>query len=98
MTTLSCDYCSGTISKRMYSCTSFCLVLGELLLVPSFWDCALCLCVLCMDGTWVVRVGVPSKIFKAPFPTLKVGYVDHLPFILSFILICVGLLLCFIYF
>ena len=52
-----------TISKPMYSCTSFFeLSEGELLLVPGFWDCALCLCVLCMDGrwsTWVVRVGAP---------------------------------------
>ena len=41
------------------------------------------------------RVGAPSKIFKPPFPTLKV--MDYLPFILSFILIHeyvhVGLLL-----
>ena len=29
------------------------------------------------------------------FLTLKVGHVDYLPFILSFILICIGLLLCF---
>ena len=75
MTTLSCDHCSGTMYYDLSQCTAAhhflkCFLLeGELLLVPGFWDCALCLCVLCMDGgrwsTWVVRVGAPSKIFKS---------------------------------
>ena len=47
----------------MYTCMcNVCthVYIGELLLLPGFGDCALCLCVLCMDGrwsTWVVRVG-----------------------------------------
>ena len=93
MTTLSCDHCSGTISKPMYSCTSISLLLeGEL---PSFWNCALCLCVLYMDGrwsTWVVRVGAPSKIFKSHS---QLSRLDMWTICLSFCLICVGLLLCF---
>ena len=38
-------------------------------------------CLYCVNSrwsTWVVRVGAPQKIFKAPFPDLKAGHVDHL--------------------
>ena len=66
--------------------------------MPGFWDCALCLCVLCMDGrwsTWVVRVGAPSKIFN-PIPNCHGWECGPSAFHSEFILICVGLLLCFL--
>ena len=42
-----------------------------------------------------VHVNVYAYVHVHALCTCTFGHVDHLPFILSFIFICVGLLLCF---